>query len=249
MNRFGESSNRIILLFGNSADGKRILLFLVCFLYAFFGLSLSSQAKGIYDPVTVQIPVYCDKVNGEPKATYEIHLEKINDKDPDPTADIITVDAAKVGYYELTVTEPETFTYRVYQQKGSAGSIKYDDKVYEVSVCVVNDSNNELNVTVSVTLAGSATKPDHIGFTNIKKSTPQPSEETPPPNPDDPAAKKKSGASSSKTGDNTMKLVAIYGSVMGVLLIGAVLYVILKNRKTKAENNEKPIESTESNSQ
>ena len=242
MNRFGIKTNRIMLLFGNSAGGKRIILFFLCFLYAFFALSLSASAKGIYDPVTVQIPVYCDKVNGEPKATYEIHLEKLNDKDPDPVKDIITVDASKVGYYELTLTEPETVTYRVYQQKGTAGSIKYDDKVYEVSVCVVNDSNDKLVYTVSVTLAGSATKPDHIGFTNIKKSTPQPSEETPPPDPDDPA-KKRSGAASVKTGENTMKLIAIYGSVMGVLVAGAVLYIILKNRKTKETGDEQPKES------
>lgn len=233
MNRFGIKTNRIMLLFGNSAGGKRIILFFLCFLYAFFALSLSASAKGIYDPVTVQIPVYCDKVNGEPKATYEIHLEKINDKDPDPVTDIITVDASKVGYYELTLTEPETVTYRVYQQKGTAGSIKYDDKVYEVSVCVVNDSNDKLSYTVSVTLSGSATKPDHVGFTNIKKTTPQPSEETPPPASEEPP-KKKSGASSSKTGDQMWKMIAIYGSVMGVLLIGAVIYIVIKKRKSKA---------------
>ncbi len=233
MNRFGIKTNRIMLLFGNSAGGKRIILFFLCFLYAFFALSLSASAKGIYDPVTVQIPVYCDKVSNTPKANYEIHMDTVSAGAPAPASDTITVDAAKVGYFELTVNEPETLQYRIYQKKGSEGSIKYDDKVYDVYVCVVNDANNELTYTLSVTLAGSATKPDHVGFTNIKKTTPQPSEETPPPASEEPP-KKKSGASSSKTGDQMWKMIAIYGSVMGVLLIGAVIYIVIKKRKSKA---------------
>ena len=115
----------------------------------------------------------------------------------------------------------------------------YDERVYDVYVCVVNDANNELTYTVSVTLAGSATKPDKIAFANSKKASPPPSGGSTETIPVNNSPEKAAFGRSSKTGENTAVRVAIYAGTLGVLIVGAVVYIILMNRKSKktAEEN------------
>ena len=233
MNRLEGKTKHKVLLFKKLCSGRRILIFFLCFLYSFFSLSLPIHAEKLYSPITVQIPVYCDKVQNDSKAVYEIAIESLNADNPKPNVDTITVDAAKVGYFEVTATEPGTYTYRVSQNKGKVSSMKYDERVYEVYLCVVNDDSDNLTYTLSVTLAGSATKPDKIGFVNVKKVSPPPSEVTPEPEPEE--NPKKSGArTSSKTGEYKLVRIAVYGGLMGLLILGAVVYIVMKNRKAKA---------------
>ena len=180
---------------------SRVFLSLLCFLCAFFGLSASLQAMNQYVPVTVQVPVYCEKVNNDSKAVYEIHMERADSNTPKPVAETITVDAAKTGMFEITVSEPGNLKYTVSQIKGSAGDVMYDERVYDVYVCVVNDANNELTYTVSVTLAGSATKPDKIAFANSKKASPSPSGGSTETIPVNNSPEKAAFGRSSKTGE------------------------------------------------
>ena len=180
---------------------SRVFLSLLCFLCAFFGLSASLQAMNQYVPVTVQVPVYCEKVNNDSKAVYEIHMERADSNTPKPVAETITVDAAKTGMFEITVSEPGNLKYTVSQIKGSAGDVMYDERVYDVYVWVVNDANNELTYTVSVTLAGSATKPDKIAFANSKKASPSPSGGSTETIPVNNSPEKAAFGRSSKTGE------------------------------------------------
>ena len=218
---------------------SRVFLSLLCFLCAFFGLSASLQAMNLYVPVTVQVPVYCEKVNNDSKAVYEIHMERADGNTPQPVAETITVDAAKTGMFEITVSEPGNLKYTVSQIKGSAAGVTYDERAYDVYVCVVNDANNDLTYTVSVTLAGSATKPDKIAFANTKKASPSPSGGSTETIPVNNSPEKAAFGRSSKTGENTVVRVAIYAGTLGVLIVGAVVYIILMNRKSKktAEEN------------
>lgn len=217
---------------------SRVFLSLLCFLCAFFGLSASLHAMNLYAPVTVQVPVYCEKVNNDSKAVYQIRMECADKNKPKPAADTITVDGAKTGTFEITVSEPETLKYTVSQIKGSAGDVTYDERVYDVYVCVVNDANNELTYTVSVTLAGSATKPDKLLFANTKKASPSPSDDSAVTVPVNTSPEKAGFGRSSKTGENTTVRFAIYAGLLGILIIGAVIYIILINRKSRKSEEE-----------
>ena len=215
-----------------SFEGKRIIiLFSLCFLCTFFALSDTAFASGFYTPVEAQIPFYTEKVSNNGSVTYNVRIEGTKGSEPMPAATEITVKAGESGHFDINITEPGTYIYKVYQKKGSSGNVQYDDRVYDVHLCVVNGNNNSLSCTVAVMLANSSTKPDKLDFTNKSTgSNPPPSIDPNPPKPGPPV---KGGGASSKTGENTGTLIAIYCGIMGLLIAGAVVYIVLKNRTKK----------------
>ena len=193
----------------------KILFSAFCTLFLL--LSFSVSAKEVYTPIQAQIPVYCDEISGEETATYTIKMENPDSRAPKPDKDSITVKGAETAFFVLNVTEPGTFVYKVYQGKGSDKNIKYDEKVYDVYLCVLNDDNNNLIYTISVTLSGTS--------------------ENNPPKKVNPPSGHVDGRSS-KTGENNGYLIGIYGGVMVLLAIGAAVYVLIKRKRSAKETTE-----------
>ena len=225
---FKNNRNSIRSMFGFIGKGKTVLFFL-CFLYTFLALSGTASAKTFYTPVTAQIPFYTEKVSYNVYATYTIRIEDEKGGEPMPDTNSITVKAGETGCFNVTVTEPGTYVYRIYQEKGLSTDTHYDDKVYDVYLCVMNENNNNLSYMVSVLLSNSSTKPDKLSFVNTGSGN-NPPIVVPPETPPTPV---KGGGASSKTGENTGMLIAIYAGIMGLLVAGAVAYIVLKNRSKK----------------
>ncbi len=220
----------------------KILFSAFCTLFLL--LSFSVSAKEVYTPIQAQIPVYCEEISGEETATYTIKMENPDSRAPKPDKDSITVKGAQTAFFVLNVTEPGTFVYKVYQGKGSDKNIQYDEKVYDVYLCVLNDDNNNLIYTISVTLSGTSEKPEKIEFTNKKTIEPpsdnppsdKPAEDNPPKKVNPPSGHV--DGRSSKTGENNGYLIGIYGGVMVLLAIGAVVYVLIKRKRSAKETTE-----------
>ncbi|SEQ26938.1 pilin isopeptide linkage domain-containing protein [Lachnospiraceae bacterium NE2001] len=201
-----------------------------------------------YDAVKASITFVCQKTVGLKNNSYEICIKPESDTIPVPDRDTIIIDGSGNGEFLITLTEPGTYNYILYQKKGTEKGITYDDAKYEVHVFVTSDSNGKLNYSVSITYADSDTKPtDGALFKNIDYSedTQEPSTEQTTeqeaPKPSGEATTEAEPADVSKKGvlteDKTLFLFMILMVVMS--LAGIAIVVRAKIREAvKYSNNE-----------
>ena len=229
-----------------TAGIKRIGLLFISFAVLFLMISIRSFASGNYSPIDVKIPFECKADESGKEMQYEIFLKTVSEKAPAPKKDEKTVSAGKGGFFELHVTEPGTYVYRIGQKKGSSEEIIYEETQYDVYVYVVNSEQGELSHSLSVVNAKNDEKPDEIIFQNKMKPVPTPEpdpdppEEPKPETPDDAAGKlyNLGGMIASKTGEVNAVFVSLFGLSMFGLFAGALVYIAAKKKQDGKERTE-----------
>lgn len=119
-----------------------------------------------YQTVQARIPINCLKVRGEGTHVYKIRIETDNNYAPVPASDLIEISEEGEGYFEIEITEPGTFRYRIFEEKGEDPDIEYDSNIYILTVFVENSGDDELIYSVSAAIDGKAGKTERIQFHN-----------------------------------------------------------------------------------
>lgn len=70
------------------------------------------------------------------------------------------------GTFTLSYTEPDQFSYRIYQLPGDLTDVIYDDTVYNVIVSAFVNDDDELYTTTAIGIDGQTGKLEDIVFTN-----------------------------------------------------------------------------------
>lgn len=133
----------------------------LCLLSALTPLSVNA-----YEAVNAKIPVSClDAANGR-RHTYTIKMEPENEYCPAPVSDTLEITEAESSFFELDITEPGTFNYKIYEFPGQSTDIQYDTNVYNITVYTVIDSNDELNYSIIAHTGENDSKSGEIVFEN-----------------------------------------------------------------------------------
>ena len=205
--------------------------FLMCALFVVFFYDLTVRSEYAYTPVDAVIPFECINSTGMENASFVIKIKSEDTAAPVPDRDTITLDNSGKGEFKIKITEPGTFVYRVYQEKGTDPNIDYDESQYDIHVCVMNDENGKLMYTISVNYADSDVKPEEITFKNADTdaptdtSTDTPTETTTKTTTETTTGtttegKKDGGTPSHKTGDNIGLLFVIFCiSFIGIVVL------------------------------
>ena len=143
---------------------------LLCVLFAVCLCSFTVHADRLYEPVEAVIPFDCINKEGVKNASFRIRMKAEKQGVPVPQNSLITLDKAGKGEFRITVSEPGTYVYRVFQEKGSDTAVRYDDTKYDVHVCVLNGEDDKLIYTVSVNYADTDVKPTTLAFENAVAS-------------------------------------------------------------------------------
>ena len=146
-------------------------VFVVCLLSFSFFAPGAFKAHA-YEPLTAEIPVYCLSVAGAETQFYQIRIQPEHDEMPVPAADTLTVAENGSDSFEIQITEPGIYRYQIFESAGSDHDIRYDDRIYEVSVFAENGEADTLVCAVIANLAGSAEKAEQIRFQNITDEPP-----------------------------------------------------------------------------
>lgn len=135
-----------------------------------------TSANGADIDVTVNKVIEGNRTNWLAGESYTFVLER-NGNALD-TKTITASDANKTAQFSLageTYTEPGTYTYRIYEQKGTQGGITYDSTDRRFSVTVADsDMDGDLEVTAVTNLTGTTvTGSYHVSatFTNVYAPT------------------------------------------------------------------------------
>lgn len=127
---------------------------------------LGVQAE-VYRSVEAVIPVSCFHVAEDRDYAYEIAIEALSADAPLPKEDLLTIEENGTGSFEITISEPGTFLYKVYEKPGDDQRIHYDTTVYYVTVYVEASQEDEFSFAVAVTLADTGEKPEKVEFQNL----------------------------------------------------------------------------------
>lgn len=249
--------------------GMVIITMLVCGLFCFLG-GMGPQgravsyvsAEGAYKPVVVEISFECLKNAKLSKGSYTICISPTEEGYPLPEHETIEVVNGN-GSFFLTITEPGSYTYLVYQVKGEHEDIIYDETVYEIHISVMNkdwdtgneppaDGQTELIYYMSVNYAGTDKKPMLIEFENepgdgggtgvtggtTEDTTEETSENT--SDSSDDSTTEKSDGDNAKTGDSTN--VGLVVLIMSLSLGAVVILFLLKRSADKKHEDEEDVD-------
>lgn len=142
---------------------KKSVVAVLCIPFLIFLNTLSTYAE-TYTEITVEIPVIC---LGDANFC-EIHIEPQNDA-PSPDSNSFQLRSNKTGEFTISIDEPETYHYLVYQNALNNG-IDYDSTVYDVTVYITSVDDN-LQYSVTVVNSETNSKADSIIFKNYMKPT------------------------------------------------------------------------------
>ncbi|MBR6107547.1 MAG: hypothetical protein IKQ39_06025 [Oscillospiraceae bacterium] len=134
-----------------------------CTLSLFLSPGAVCSAAG-YEPVQAEIPVACVVENSQREHTFRIEMESVSANCPTPSPDTLTVSEGKTEQFTVTLDEPGTFLYRVFEISGTDDSFEYDTTVYNVTVYAEQDGDGSLIWAVSAKIEGSDKKPERIEF-------------------------------------------------------------------------------------
>lgn len=134
---------------------------------SFCMLICGAQPAAAYETVSAEISVACLAVDRTDGHVYHISIEADNAQSPAPLSDELEIMENGSGRFQLNLTEPGTFVYRVYEPTGDDPAISYDDNVYLVTVFVENAAEDTLVYAVSARRAGSDSKTEKIEFQNL----------------------------------------------------------------------------------
>ena len=175
--------------------------------------SVSSMAAEVYKATAVEIPFDCS-VGGDTGSTkFQFKMVPENAESPVPSEEVVTL-ASGQGTFHISVQEPGSYKYQIYEVQGTEKDIAYDKTVYDVTVFVSDDMKGGLMANVAVTLSGTDEKPDKLEFVN--SSTRETTETTEEP--------KKPSGDTAKTGDDTPLVLLIVLLVISLTGIGLILW-------------------------
>ncbi len=143
---------------------------LICAVLGVYFFRLAASAEDAYEPVEAVIPFECLNQEELSDPTYRIRLVTMAPDAPEPLEDTFDLDHEGKGEFRIRITEPGTFVYRAYQEKGSDINVKYDDTEYDIHVSVMNGEEGKLIYYMSVNYADTDIKPSNLEFTNMVES-------------------------------------------------------------------------------
>ncbi|MBQ8961239.1 MAG: hypothetical protein IJ071_08525 [Ruminococcus sp.] len=149
------------------AFGRSLCTAFMCLLSLFLLRELPAKA---YDQAFVQIPVYCLGITEGGDQIYQLQIQPQDQLSPVPVPDALQLSEDSSGYFGITVDQPGTYSYRVWQTAGSDPDTEYDTRIFSVKVYVENTQGEELVYAVTAALEGSDEKPERLEFRNIALS-------------------------------------------------------------------------------
>ena len=162
---------------------SRLLAVSVIICVLSFFVSFSSVMAAVYEPITASIPVEGLKTKGfARRQVYNIAVEALDDA-PVPEEDRLLVDEDDKGSFVITIDEPGTFIYKIYEVKGNDSNTVYDDTIYYVTVFVENTEELlKLRYGMSLTVNDLTTKPSEmeVSFINLPIKSEVPYHDDPP---------------------------------------------------------------------
>lgn len=176
-------------------------------------------------PVQTELTGTADQTKDMPEFTVLLRGEEV----PLPAASSLQISGMGSGVFgPITYTQPGDYEYQVYQQTENKEDIVCDKNVYDVTVRIVWDANNELVAEVWTSREGEEQKQGQILFSNqwINNET-QVKEENPTPTP----TVKKTARSIIKTGDSQQIEKYLLLALTAAGVFGAGIWKI--RRKTK----------------
>lgn len=167
-NMINNKSNKLHSIEISSSDWGR-LFFAFLAVMGLFGCLLSgfiTYAAFSYTPVEASIAFICRYSEGINRNNYKISIKSENGNAPAPLEETVTLDESGKGEFRFHITEPGTYDYIIFQEKGSDEKIKYDDTKYDVHLFVTSDEDGKLEYSVSVNIADTDQKPTSVEFAN-----------------------------------------------------------------------------------
>ncbi len=222
-------------MFGQRRRSKLNILnnHLICFILIAVFICLktifSVRAETVYDPIRVKIEFACQENLKLSDGLYRISIRTDDDMSPVPEQSRVDIKNGEGSFY-VTVKEPGTYSYIVWQEKGDSDGVIYDSSVYEVHLFVTDDRSGQdqkarMICNISVNYADSDEKPDSIVFVN-SEDRPATTEETTEETTEKPPSSEKDKP---QTDDDTPVglLISIF-TVSGMVIL---LLIILYRRK------------------
>lgn len=201
----------------------------VCALALLFGAAPQALA---YQEVIAEIPIDCDRFEGDRRHDYSIEILGGEADVPMPEVDRITVADGESGAFLIPIAEPGTYKYTVKEVIGLEDNVEYDTRVYDVTVFAANTENDELTYVVSATAAGTDEKPDRILFANgdgddRSRAT---GDDNSDPNSRDGTGDNKGGGNGAFTGSG--------GITISALFLTVILLFVFKKRDDRDKNEQ-----------
>lgn len=138
----------------------------ICMLSFCFNESLGITANA-YDTIYAAIDVKGIKISDSNSHMYEIVIESLDNHAPVPESDRLFITESGSGQFNIEITEPGTYVYKIYENPGSNENIIYDDAVYYVTVFTANSEDNRLTYSVSVKEENSEYKSNNVIFADV----------------------------------------------------------------------------------
>ncbi len=207
-------------------------LFIVCFnIICILSFCFNENWRitaNAYESVYASISVEGMKISDNNSHTYEIVIESLDNSAPAPESDIIIITGSGIGAFNVEITEPGTYDYKIYEIPGSDKNVIYDDSVYYATVFVENAEDNSLKYSVSVKEENSDHKSDNVVFTNVSSSNNSSSDSSSHTSSSSDDSHPFFDPSNPSTGDN-----ASLGLMALILLVLPVLIIIELKKKDK----------------
>lgn len=216
---------------------KKLICILMCAVSLFLINGIYAEA---YGTSTVEIAVECAAMKYFRDYEYQIAIEPQGENAPMPQSNVISVANGTQGVFKIDVTEPDTFTYRIYEPKPKNKNINYDHREYLVTL-FVTDNQGELSYSLSVNESESDLKTGVVSFKDSERFVLDASvdEESPQSEPEsEPSAEESSFVSQTSetvlTGDNSD--INTMTVVMAISFITAVVAVVsVKHREREMQ--------------
>lgn len=240
-NMINNKSNKLHSIEISSSDWGR-LFFAFLAVMGLFGCLLSgfiTYAAFSYTPVEASIAFICRYSEGINRNNYKISIKSENGNAPAPLEETVTLDESGKGEFRFHITEPGTYDYIIFQEKGSDEKIKYDDTKYDVHLFVTSDEDGKLEYSVSVNIADTDQKPTSVEFANknANQDTKTPTANDPDNNGSDNRDKgngspdRTDNPSNAKTGDTPVVTYMIIVAIISMM--GICILVYIKHRQSK----------------
>ncbi|MBR5682138.1 MAG: hypothetical protein IKW96_02480 [Ruminococcus sp.] len=144
---------------------RRFAALTAVYMVSVFFCVFGAQSAYAYEAVCARIPVNCYEFSELEDLEYRIRIEAETFGAPVPEKDILEISEDGTGYFDISITEPGTFRYKVYEIAGDDINISYDEKNYAVTVYVERTDGEKLvHSVVAGNLDGS--KSSKIEFRN-----------------------------------------------------------------------------------
>ena len=199
----------------------RLLAICVLFLSAFTGYAFAGSSN---EEMNAEITVSCMKYSGSKGEAYIVEIEGEDKASPLPKDNILNIKEDGSGSFEIKVSEPGTYSYKIYQKPGEDENIEYDDTVFHVTVFVTQENDGSLKYYVAATAGESGEKPNAIEFVNKTKDNSGNRESL---GPDEPPV---------KTGDENN--IPAYAVIAVIMVVVFIILLITRKKGNDSEDEE-----------